>query len=233
MFSALARRYDLANDVISLGLHRLARRRLTQLVLKQLRDGSPVLDIACGTGDLSLRIARAARRRGLTDIAIEGLDFSEEMLELAREKAQREGLGGLRFSRGDAQQLPFADASFDSVVMGFGIRNFDAPLGAMGEIARVLRHGGFVCILEAGAPQDSLRRAVYSSMGGWALPMLGGLITGRPKDYAYLHRTSLEFPSGDAFLDYFRACGNSFGEFGCEAHAFGALYIYSATRSGG
>ena len=226
MFAALAPRYDLANDFISLGLHRLARRRLVELTLAAMPRGGRVLDLACGSGDLALRLAR----RKAVEIELVGADFSPEMLEVARARAARSGLTKVTFVQADALALPFPANHFDAAVMGFGIRNVDDPSACLLELARVLRPGAQLSILEAGAPPNPFVRALYRAGGTVLLPLLGGLATGRPRDYAYLHRTSLAFPSGAAFIGLLGATG-MFESARSEAHLCGALWIYTAKRT--
>jgi demethylmenaquinone methyltransferase/2-methoxy-6-polyprenyl-1,4-benzoquinol methylase len=225
MFSALAPRYDLANDLISFGLHRLARRCLMQLTLDALPADARVLDLACGSGDLALRLARAD-----SSLRITGADLSPEMLAIAIRKQQQLALHNIDFVEADALALPFDDASFDAAVMGFGIRNVDEPRAGLLELARVLKPGGFLGILEAGAPRKPALRFAYRVGGAILLPLLGGLATGRPSDYAYLHRTSLSFPSGREFAELVDSV-QTYGPVRLDGPYCMALWIYTTQKS--
>jgi demethylmenaquinone methyltransferase/2-methoxy-6-polyprenyl-1,4-benzoquinol methylase len=214
MFSRLARRYDLGNDLISFGLHRRWKRALAERALSGRaaelhgrRGGEPLrlLDLACGTGDVALQAAALCREREL-EADIVACDFSAAMLEVARERsAQRRALAAiprieLHFEPADALALPYADASFDSATIAFGIRNVDDPQRGLQEMARVLRPGGRACILETGQPGNALWRLLYNCYSRWLLQPLGALASGDRAAYAYLSRTAGQFPCGQAFV---------------------------------
>ena len=153
MFDSIAPVYDRLNHLLSFGIDRSWRRRLVRAVSSfcALRGGEvKVLDMACGTGDISI----ALKRKGLEVI---GADISENMLALARKKAPE-----IDFRYGDASELPFADGSFDAVTIAFGIRNFDKRAQCIRELHRVLKDGGMLAIAEFSIPRNRLWRGIYT-----------------------------------------------------------------------
>ena len=193
MFASIARRYDHGNQVLSLGLHH--RWRKVAVRLSGAKPGDRVLDCATGTGDLAFEFQRAVGRLG----QVIGIDFCAEMLEVARSTAEQGG-GATRFEEADALRLPYADASFDVASIAFGIRNVDEPALGITEMARVVRPGGSVVVLEFGQPGGPLFGPLYRFYSAHIIPMVGGLLTGKRYAYEYFHRTSSEFPSGRAFV---------------------------------
>jgi demethylmenaquinone methyltransferase/2-methoxy-6-polyprenyl-1,4-benzoquinol methylase len=193
MFASIARRYDHGNQVLSLGLHH--RWRKAAVRLSGAKPGDRVLDCATGTGDLAFEFQRAVGRLG----QVIGIDFCAEMLEVARSKAEQGG-GATRFEEADALRLPYADASFDVASIAFGIRNVDEPALGITEMARVVRPGGSVVVLEFGQPGGPLFGPLYRFYSAHIIPLIGGLLTGKRYAYEYFHRTSSEFPCGRAFV---------------------------------
>lgn len=194
MFDAIAPRYDLVNRVVSLGLDQ--RWRASTVRSLGLPAGSVVLDVASGTGDLGA----AATRSGLRVV---GVDFSMGMLAAAR--------GDVPRLQGDAAAVPVADGSVDGVLCGFGLRNFADLPGALGEMARVLRPGGRVALLEVGDPQRRLVRLGYSLWFERAVPRIGAALSDR-EAYAYLPRSVGYLPDPEslrtALLDAGFSCVN-------------------------
>ena len=180
LFDSIAHRYDLLNHLLSLSIDRLWRRRLIRMAGPRPED--TVLDICTGTGDIA-----AAFLRAVPGIGVYGVDFSQKMLEGGRKKASRVRPGaGASLFPGDAQALPFADAAFDIVTMGFGLRNLsDKPQGIL-EAARVLRPGGRLFILEFAPPPQSLLSAPYRFYLGRILPVIGGIVSANKGAYHYL-----------------------------------------------
>jgi demethylmenaquinone methyltransferase / 2-methoxy-6-polyprenyl-1,4-benzoquinol methylase len=193
MFSSIAPRYDVTNVVLSLGIDRLWRR----VAVRQsgAGAGARVLDCATGTGDLALALRRAVGPTG----SVVGMDFCAAMLGPAREKARRAGLDDVRFEEGDALALRYPTAAFDVATIAFGIRNVDDPVRCLKEMARVVRPGGRVVVLEFGQP-SGLWGALYRVYSRALMPALGGLLTGNRAAYAYLPRTAAAFPAGERFL---------------------------------
>jgi demethylmenaquinone methyltransferase / 2-methoxy-6-polyprenyl-1,4-benzoquinol methylase len=182
LFATIAPRYDLINDLQSGGLHRLWKRRL--LALANGRPGERVLDICCGTGDVALAFARQG-------LEVTGLDFSEPMLTVARErlKVQSAKLGiqnSLTFLQGDAQQIPFPDASFDIVTISYGLRNLQNWEAGLREMCRVARPGGRLLVLDFGKPDNALWRRIYFSYLRWFVPVMGKVFCGDPETHGYI-----------------------------------------------
>jgi demethylmenaquinone methyltransferase/2-methoxy-6-polyprenyl-1,4-benzoquinol methylase len=218
MFAGIAARYDLANGVLSLGLHRQWRRALVRL--SGLSPGDCVLDCATGTGDLALALARRVGHGGY----VLGTDPCAPMLELARRKAARFDLPVL-FQLADLLRLPYAPGAFDAATAAFGIRSVADPLRALNEMARVVRRGGRVLVLEFGLPQRRAWRSLYGFYSRYIIPPLGGLITGERSAYEYLHSTSATFPCGKAFLQLMRQT-RAFSEAQGFALTGGVVYLY-------
>lgn len=189
MFSRIARRYDALNDVMSFGLHRLWKRDTVRLALAE-RDGpARILDLCCGTGDLAF-LAGAAASPGSR---IVGLDFTLPMLGIAR--ARRPSGARAAFAQGDAMRLPFPDASFDAVTMGYGLRNVEDPLGCLREIKRVLAPGGRVVVLDFGKPENPAARALYGAFLKTAMPLVGWLFHGDADTYVYIPESLARYPA--------------------------------------
>lgn len=220
MFSSIATRYDVTNEVLSFGVHRLWRR--TAVRLSGAREGSAVLDCATGTGDLALAFKRKVGASG----RVMGTDFCKEMLDSAPAKAAREGLQ-VEFQVADAMDLPFADATFDVASIAFGIRNVDDPVKCLKEMARVVRPGGRVVVLEFGQP-TGLFGALFRVYSKVIMPTIGGLLTGNRAAYEYLPRTSAAFPAGDKFLSLMDQSG-AYQERVAHPMMFGTSYVYVGT----
>lgn len=223
MFDGIAERYDLLNRINSLGLDRGWRRATIDAL--ELRPGDRVLDLATGTADLPIEVI--ARH---PELSVVGLDPSSGMLAIGERKVKRAGLEPrIDLVFGDARELPFPDESFDGVTMAFGIRNVPDRGQALREIARILRPGRRVGILELSEPRNGLL-AFFARLHVQVLvPLTGRLLSGKD-EYAYL-RTSIEaFPRPEAFEDLMRASGLEPIE--RRSFAFGACVLYLATKAG-
>lgn len=179
------------------------------------------MDIACGTGDLSFALAKAAHEGSVT-----GVDFSPNMLEMAAHKARAMD-SEVVFQQGDALQLEFPDDRFDVATNAFGVRNVDDPAKAIAEMARVVKPGGRVCVLEFGQPRGAWG-AMYRFYSRRIMPSLGGLITGDRSAYEYLPQTAAAFPAGDAFVDLMREAA-TFEDVQAVPLQRGVAWIYVAT----
>jgi len=186
LFTAVARRYDLINDLQSLGLHRYWKRRVIDLARAQ--PGERALDVCCGTGDLALALAR----RGAQTI---GLDFNEPMLRVAEARRSKLKSPLLRFVRGDAQQLPFPQDSFDIVTVGYGLRNLASWETGLCEMQRVAKPGGRLLALDFGKPDNRLWRGLYFGYLRLFVPALGRLICGNAGAYAYILDSLEHYPA--------------------------------------
>jgi len=190
LFGGIAHRYDLLNDIQSLGLHRLWKRRL--VTLADLSRGDRALDVCCGTGDIAFRLAKAGAQ-------VSGLDFSDAMLAVARrrgEAAETVGSeGAVDFLRGDAMDLPFPDGTFAAVTVGYGLRNVRDWRGALGQMIRVARPGGRILVLDFGKPETRLLRVAYFSYLRLAVPLFGLLFCGNAAAYAYILESLHHYPA--------------------------------------
>jgi demethylmenaquinone methyltransferase/2-methoxy-6-polyprenyl-1,4-benzoquinol methylase len=189
MFASISTRYDRANTVLSGGVHHLWRRKAVRGA--GAKEGDRVLDCATGTGDLAIAFRKAVGASG----SVVGTDFVPEMLTLARAKAP-----DITFEAADVTKLPFDDASFDIASISFGIRNVNDPKKGIAEMARVVRPGGRVIVLEFGQPRSRLFGAFYDFYRRRVLPRLGGMVTGEQDAYEYLERSAGRFPCGDEFV---------------------------------
>jgi demethylmenaquinone methyltransferase/2-methoxy-6-polyprenyl-1,4-benzoquinol methylase len=217
MFSAIAPRYDLANEVLSLGIHHRWRRRAVEA--SGARSGLSVLDCATGTGDLALAFKRAVGRQG----EVVGTDFCAEMLERAPSKAQSAGLE-VRFEVADALALPYPNGRFDIASIAFGIRNVDDPVRCLAELARVVRPGGRVVVLEFGQPTGPFG-ALFRFYSRFLMPFIGGWLSGNRSAYRYLPRTAAAFPAGERFLELMDQAG-VYSHRRAWPLTFGTAYVY-------
>ena len=215
MFGRIARRYDLANHVLSGGADFFWRRRASRIVA----DWKPrdLLDLATGSGDLALAI-----QRRLPETKIVAADFSPEMLEVARGKGIKNTMVA------DALQLPFENASFDVVTVAFGLRNMADWDRALSEMSRVLRSGGHVLVLDFSLPAGALR-PVYRFYLHRCLPLLASIVTGHKAAYDYLGGSIEKFPSGAAMLELIER--NGFTNAVAEPLTGGIATIYVAQKA--
>ena len=223
MFDAIAPRYDLLNHVLSLGIDRRWRKRAVRAL--GLGPGDVVLDICTGTADVALE-ARASA--GVAHVV--GIDFAARMLALGRDKVRAAGESGrIRLVRGDAMRLPVRDAAVDAVTVAFGIRNVERPEAACGEMARVLKPGGRLAILEFGVPRIPGISTLYLWYFKYLLPRVGTAVSGHDAAYSYLPASVRAFPPPAAFVTILRQAGFT----GVEAVplTFGIVYLYVARRA--
>ncbi|MFO0599369.1 MAG: bifunctional demethylmenaquinone methyltransferase/2-methoxy-6-polyprenyl-1,4-benzoquinol methylase UbiE [Myxococcaceae bacterium] len=220
MFTQIAPRYDATNDVLSMGVHRLWRRVAVRL--SRAQAGDAVLDCATGTGDLALAFKRAVGPTG----EVIGTDFNEGMLSFAPKKARDAGLD-VKFEVADAMRLPYPDARFTVASISFGIRNVDDPKVCVGELARVVKPGGRVVVLEFGQP-GGLFGAFFRFYAKHFMPLIGQLLTGSRAAYEYLPRTMAAFPAGDRFTQMMMETGRYAT---AEKHPLlnGLAYVYVGT----
>ena len=189
MFARIARRYDLLNHLLSANVDRRWRKLVAARVAEHTGDArARVLDVACGTGDLSLTISDAAGRAEVT-----GLDFCRPMLDVARRKADERGRA-IPFVEGDALALPFGDSTFDAVTIAFGLRNLASVERGLSELFRVTRPGGLVCVLEFSQPVVPVLRELFGFYFTRVLPRVGGMVSGSRGAYEYLPDSVSRFP---------------------------------------
>ncbi len=188
MFDRIAGHYDAMNSVMTAGLHHRWRERTAARA--ELLEGDSALDVCCGTGDLALELTRRVGPSG----TVIGCDFSEPMLDLARAKSVARGATAVRFEYADALQLPYEDATFDAVTVGFGVRNLADLDRGLSEMARVLKPGGRLVILEITQPHRPPLSIFYSLWFDRIVPLLGTLAGDRDA-YTYLPESVHSFPS--------------------------------------
>jgi demethylmenaquinone methyltransferase/2-methoxy-6-polyprenyl-1,4-benzoquinol methylase len=218
MFGEIASSYDRANTILSGGVHHLWRKRLVKW--SGAYKGQRILDCATGTGDLALEFKSAV---GPTGVVI-GTDFCAEMLANAPEKALMRTLE-VKFETADVTNLPYETASFDVSSISFGIRNVENPVKALRELARVVRPGGSVMILEFGQPSMPVIRHAYDIYSRYVLPKIGGLITGQANAYEYLQNSSSQFPCAEKFTQLMRE-SSAFSRCEFKPLTFGVSYMY-------
>jgi demethylmenaquinone methyltransferase/2-methoxy-6-polyprenyl-1,4-benzoquinol methylase len=203
IFSSIAGRYDTFNALASMGIDRSWRRALVETA--RLTASSRVLDLCAGTGDVALAIAEQA-----SPAEVVVTDFTPEMLEIAEQKAGAyDGPSQLTFRLADAQELPFPDASFDVVTVAFGVRNLPERERNFAETLRVLKPGGRYVILEFSRPSLAAWRAAYHVYLRYAIPTVGGVLTGDRESFVYLNDSIRRFPSQPQLAAELRAAGFS------------------------
>ena len=220
MFDKIARRYDLVNRVISLGLDQRWRRRTVNAL--QLGERPRVLDLATGTGDLAVAIAKSREQA-----TVVGLDPSHEMLAIGRAKIEKKGLADrIELVVGDAQALPYASCEFDAATIAFGIRNVPDCAAALREMARVVRPGGRIAILELGEPRGRVLGRVARFHKNHLVPRIGALLSGK-REYVYLQKSITAFPPAEEFAALMQSSGLHVIE--VVPLSFGACTLYVAT----
>lgn len=213
MFASISTRYDRANTVLSGGVHHYWRRKTVRR--SGAKRGDRVLDCATGTGDLAIAFHKITGD-------VTGTDFVPEMLILARAKSRE-----VTFDVADVTDLPFENDSFDIASIAFGIRNVNDPRKGIAEMARVVRPGGRVMVLEFGQPRNRAVGALYDFYRRRVLPKLGGMVTGEQEAYEYLDKTAGRFPCGDDFVQLMREAA-PFRSIEYTPLTFGIAYLYRA-----
>ncbi|MDR2679714.1 MAG: bifunctional demethylmenaquinone methyltransferase/2-methoxy-6-polyprenyl-1,4-benzoquinol methylase UbiE, partial [Tannerella sp.] len=220
MFDAIAGQYDALNHALSFGIDYYWRRKGV-LTLKDVRP-EKILDIATGTGDLALLGYRLLRPEHIT-----GIDISEKMMQIGREKVSRAGLSGkIEFEWQDCMQLKFADRSFDAAMTAFGIRNFENLDKGLREILRTLRPGGKLIILELSSPEYFPVKQAYRFYSRTIIPLIGRIVSGNKPAYNYLPLSVEAFPQGDRMKVILEK--NGFCNVQYKKLTFGICTLYSA-----
>lgn len=219
VFSGVARKYDIMNDAMSGGMHRLWKDRFVRRVKPQ--PGEQILDMAGGTGDIAFRLADAGAEVTVSDI-------NQDMLDVGLERAVKRGIDTLVWSRQNAEELAFPDRSFDAYTIAFGIRNVTHIDRALAEAHRVLRHGGRFFCLEFSTTMWPGFREVYDLYSHRLVPQIGKRIAGDEESYRYLVESIRRFPDMPAFEAMIRKAG--FGQTRVEPVLGGLVAIHSGWK---
>lgn len=217
MFRDISPGYDRANQVLSAGVHHLWRR--TAVRVSGAKKGDAILDCATGTGDLAV-----AFKKRVQSGRVVGTDFVPEMIELAKRKASN-----IEFEVADVTNLPYANDTFDVASISFGIRNVGDPRKGIAELARVIKPGGRVIILEFGQPPSRAFGAFYDFYRKRVLPHLGGALTGNRDAYDYLESSTARFPSGEQFVAMMRESA-PFQSITMRPLTFGIAWLYCGLK---
>ena len=222
MFDAIAPRYDLLNHLLSAGLDRRWRNRAVDALA--LQPGFRVIDLCTGTADLAIAIAHRSPAS-----TVVGVDFAGRMLRFGLEKIRTAGLSTrINLVRGDATRIPLADSSCDAATIAFGIRNVAEPERALDEVARALRRGGRLAILEFGQPKIPGIRTLYAWYFRYLLPLVGRLVSKHQSAYSYLPASVGTFPAPHEFERLLESCG--FAKVRAVPLSFGIVYLFTAER---
>ncbi len=219
MFDDIAPTYDRLNHILSLNVDKSWRRKAVEHIVS--RKPQRVLDIACGTGDFTIALARA----GVPQLL--GIDISEGMLEVGRKKVADLGLN-IEMKVDDSEALSLADDSVDAVSVAFGVRNFEHLQQGLNEMHRVIRPGGEVCVVELSVPQNPILLWGYKLYFLHVLPFFGGLISGNKGAYKYLPTSVLNFPKPDAFCGMLSAAG--FKQVEARSFTFGLCRMFTGVK---
>jgi demethylmenaquinone methyltransferase / 2-methoxy-6-polyprenyl-1,4-benzoquinol methylase len=225
MFARIAGRYDLLNHLLSGNVDKRWRRLVAQTLRPSLAEGARVLDVACGTGDLSLALARAGAAQVI------GLDFCRPMLEIARRKAELDSRA-IPFVEGDALRLPFEDEAFDVVTIAFGLRNLSGVAEGLRELLRVLKPGGRAAVLEFSMPVVPGFSALFGFYFARVLPLVGGMLSGSRVAYRYLPDSVSKFPDQKRLAELMRDAGFEEVEYRNLTGGIAALHTGTRPRPG-
>ena len=228
MFNNIAPTYDKLNHILSLNIDKIWRKKAVKRICKNLRNSSEtqnlrssesrVLDVACGTADSSIALAKA----GIPFVT--GVDISEGMIKVGEEKISSLNLNNIKLKVEDCENLSFEDNSFDSAFIAFGIRNFEDKKKGLNELRRVLKDNGHLLILELSVPQNKILLSLYKLYFLHILPFIGKKISGDSKAYTYLPLSVMNFPKPKEFMAMMEECG--FRNVKQKALTFGLCRIY-------
>lgn len=221
MFDTISKEYDGLNRVISFGIDVKWRKKVVDIIAKT--QANRILDIATGTGDLAINLAKTDAQE------IIGLDISDGMLEVGRKKVAEKKLGNkIKMILGDSENLPFEDNSFDAISVAFGVRNFEDLEKGLSEILRVLKPKGTFVILETSVPTKTPFKQGYKFYSKYILPSIGKIFSKDRVAYSYLSESASVFPYGEALNNILRQIG--FNNVKDLPQTFGAATIYTATK---
>ncbi|MFA7616475.1 MAG: bifunctional demethylmenaquinone methyltransferase/2-methoxy-6-polyprenyl-1,4-benzoquinol methylase UbiE [Moheibacter sp.] len=221
MFDNISGKYDELNHILSMGIDVGWRKKVVKIIKNQ--NPETVLDIATGTGDLAIMMAKS------TDAKITGFDLSAGMLEVGRKKIAELNLGNrIEMIQGDAEKMPFDDNSFDCITVAFGVRNFEDLKKGLDEIYRVLKPGGKFVILEFSQPQSFPMKQLYSFYSKYILPMIGKKISKDKSAYTYLPESVKAFPYGEEMKKILKS--SNFIKTTDKKLTFGISSIYASLK---
>ena len=219
MFNNIAPTYDKLNHILSLNIDKIWRKKAVKRICKNLSNSEArVLDVACGTADSSIALAKA----GIPFVT--GVDISEGMIKVGEEKIKSLNLNNINLKVEDCENLSFEDNSFDSAFIAFGIRNFEDKKKGLNELRRVLKDNGHLLILELSVPQNKILLSLYKLYFLHILPFIGKKISGDSKAYTYLPNSVMNFPKPKEFMAIMEECG--FKNVKQKALTFGLCRIY-------
>lgn len=222
LFDNIAPDYDKLNHILSLNIDKGWRRKAVREIVDCDHPLS-VLDVACGTGDFTIEIAR----RAAGGSSVTGIDLSEGMMEVGRRKILSSGVSAV-LEYGDCEALTYEDNTFDRISVGFGVRNFEHLSVGLAQMCRVLKPGGKLVILELSVPSNAFIRWCYKLYFLNILPAIGGMVSGNRSAYEYLPASVLHFPSPDKFIPMMREAG--FAEVRHKAFTFGICRMYVGVK---
>jgi demethylmenaquinone methyltransferase/2-methoxy-6-polyprenyl-1,4-benzoquinol methylase len=223
MFNNISPKYDLLNLLLSGGIDRYWRKR----AIGKLKKVAPklILDVATGTGDLAIAAMK------LNPEKVIGVDLSEQMVAIGREKVAKKGLASkIDLQTGDSENLPFQDNYFDAVIVSFGVRNFENLEKGLSDINRVLHAGGTLVVLEFSKPKGWLISRIYQFYFKYILPLIGRMISKDQSAYTYLPQSVNAFPEGEKFVQILKNVGFTGAD--CERLSFGICSVYTAKKAG-
>lgn len=219
MFNGIAPRYDFLNHLLSFGIDKIWRKRLVKKLVK--RKPLKVLDIATGTGDLAITLAKKQ-----SDVTIVGVDIAQEMLAVGQQKVDKLNLSDrIAFQKASSLSLPFSSNQFDAAMVAFGVRNFEDPLAGLTEICRVLKPGALFLVLEFTNPQNFFIRSIYNFYFKTILPWVGSKISGHKTAYNYLPQSVSMFKEREDFVDLLKHSGFTNAYFKQQSFGIAAIYI--------
>ncbi|MGD0583518.1 MAG: bifunctional demethylmenaquinone methyltransferase/2-methoxy-6-polyprenyl-1,4-benzoquinol methylase UbiE [Bacteroidales bacterium] len=222
MFDSIAWRYDFLNHFLSFGTDRLWRKKAIKIIGKTMKP-SNILDVATGTGDLAIASLK------LAPVRVTGIDISEKMIAIGEKKIKKAGLSGrIKLMRGDSEKISFADNTFDTAMVAFGVRNFSDPLTGLKEMRRVIRMGGMIMVLEFSRPVSFPFRQIYKFYFLNILPFFGRMFSRDRKAYRYLPDSVMNFPDNEDFIKLLGEAG--FAEMKQERLTGGIASIYTGIK---
>ncbi|MFP4557107.1 MAG: bifunctional demethylmenaquinone methyltransferase/2-methoxy-6-polyprenyl-1,4-benzoquinol methylase UbiE [Bacteroidales bacterium] len=222
MFNGIASRYDFLNHLLSFGIDKIWRRRLIKRLLKNKPIN--VLDVATGTGDLAIALAKKE-----SNIKVTGIDIAQNMLLVGKKKVETAGLRKrISLCKGSSEKLPFEKDNFDAAMVAFGVRNFENPLKGLKEIFRVVKNNGSLFVLEFTSPKNWLFKFIYRVYFLRVLPWIGRKVSGHKTAYSYLPNSVQEFAEREKFLELLVEAG--FQDARYSLQTFGIAAIYQANK---